>query len=267
MTSKAEYEIDPNDGLPVLRVQAWAARKHRLLTQYIAASSHARGRFPQRTFIDLYCGPGRCLHENGEMTDGSSIAAVKAAGRAPFTSIYIADFLEENADSCKKRLNRIGTSPHVFYGKANETVDQVCSALDNRSLHLAFLDPFSLHALPFSIIESLSAFRKIDILIHFSAMDFVRNYERLLRQNLIDNYIPGAQAAYDTNQSLRSNRKHAFQIWYQRLLDLGFYSSNVEMIRERGKHMYWLIHATRNSTALNIWNDIQARDAQRGFGF
>lgn len=267
MTSKAEYGIDPNDGLPVLKVQSWAARKHRLLTQYITASSYARGSFPRRTFIDLYCGPGRCLHENGEMTDGSPVAAVKAAIKAPFTEIYIADYLEENAEACNKRLERIGVSAHIFQGKAEKTVDQICSELDRSALHLAFLDPFSLHALPFSVIQSLSKFRKIDILIHFSAMDFVRNYKRLLDQNLVDIYIPGAKSAYDLNQSLRSNRRNAFQLWYQRLLDLGFHASNVEMIREKGKHMYWLIHATRNKTALNIWNDIQARDAQRGFGF
>jgi len=192
---------------------------------------------------------------------------VKAAKKAPFTEIYISDFSEENVLSCEKRLRSDGINPIVNFGKAENVVDDILKILDKNALHLAFLDPFSLHALPFSIILRLSELRKIDILVHFSAMDFVRNYERLMDQNLIDNFIPGASAAYNRNRSLRVNRRNAFGIWHQRLLDLEFHASNVEMIKEKGKHMYWLIHATRNKTALDIWNDIQARDSQRGFGF
>ena len=134
--------------------------------------------------------------------------------RDRFTDVYIADFRQENVDSCKNRLNKINVEPRVFCGKAEKIVNDVCSILDKRALHLAFLDPFSLHALPFSIIQSLSTRRKIDILIHFSVMDFARNYARLLDQNLIDTYIPGAQSAYDPSRNLRSNRKNAFQLWY-----------------------------------------------------
>ncbi|MCH6482826.1 three-Cys-motif partner protein TcmP [Pseudoxanthomonas sp. LH2527] len=267
MASKAEYENDPADGLPCLKVQEWAQRKHRLLTQYIEASSQARKSWPRRTYIDLYCGPGRCLNQSGGFSDGSPVAAFKASSRAPFTAMYISDFSRENVGACEARLQCLGVSPDVFVGKAEDTVHEVVKKMDRGALHLAFLDPFSLHALPFSVIDQLSAFRKIDFLIHFSVMDFVRNYEKLLLAGTIDQYIPGASLAYRKNKSLRENRRSAFGIWYQALLAKGYHSSNVEMVRDKGKNMYWLIHATGNQTALNIWNDIQARDSQRGFEF
>lgn len=267
MASKAEYVVDPSDGLPCLKVQGWAERKHRLLTQYIEASSPARSSWPKRTYIDLYCGPGRCFHQNEKFVDGSPVAAFKASARAQFTDVYVSDFYKDNVDACVSRLRSFGADPEAFNGKAQDVVDDVARRMDNRALHLAFLDPFSLHALPFSIIEKLSSFRKIDFLIHFSVMDFVRNYGKLLRDGSINEFIPGASDAYLRSKSLRENRREAFGLWYKALLDRGFYSSNVEMVRDKGKHMYWLVHATKNQTALNIWNDIQARDSQRGFAF
>lgn len=268
MGGKAEYDSDPIDGLPRLKVQDWAERKHRLLTQYIEASSYARKEWPRRTYIDLYCGPGKCVDKNGKVSDGSTLAALRAARIAPFTEVYISDLEVANVEACASRLEQIGCRPTMALAEpASTAVERVASCLNPKALHLAFLDPFSLHALPFSVIDRLTKFNKIDLLIHFSAMDFARNYKRLVREDSIDLYIPGASQNYDERRTLRDNRRRAFALWYQALLDRKFFSSNVEMVKGKGRHMYWLIHATRNKTALGIWNDIQRRDKQKGFDF
>lgn len=268
MSRKPEYDIDPIDGLRRLKVQEWAARKHKLLTDYITASSPARGGWPKRTYIDLYCGPGKCIHLDGSVTDGSPVAAVRASVKASFTEVYISDLDAENVSACAERLSNLGIAPtQALSQPAEQSVISIKNSLDKNALHLAFLDPFSLHALPFSVVARLAEMRKIDLLIHFSAMDFARNYQRLIKEGTIDAFIPGACTDHDPRRNPRDNRRRAFGLWYRALLDRKFFAGKVETVKGNGRQMYWLIHATRNETALKIWNDIQGRDKQRGFGF
>ena len=49
------------------------------------------------------------------------------------------------------------------------------SSFDTSTLHFAFLDPYNLEQLPFSIIEKLASVQRMDMLIHVSVLDLQRN--------------------------------------------------------------------------------------------
>jgi len=46
----------------------------------------------------------------------------------------------------------LGLQPTTFVGAAEQAVQQVASKLDKFALHFAFLDPYNLNDLPFSIL-------------------------------------------------------------------------------------------------------------------
>ena len=85
----AEYVDDPDDGLPVEVVGAWAEEKHARLVAYVHASSAARKKFArsETAYIDLFCGPGRSkIRHKNRLIDGGAVAACRRAHErgAPF---------------------------------------------------------------------------------------------------------------------------------------------------------------------------------------
>ena len=64
--------IDGDDGLPAEEVGVWAKEKHDYLCRYIDISRSTRAKYlgPGKagaTYIDLFCGPGRCkVRDSGE---------------------------------------------------------------------------------------------------------------------------------------------------------------------------------------------------------
>jgi three-Cys-motif partner protein len=85
-----------DDGLVVEKVGSWAVDKLKILTDYVYASGGALSHFarPGTAYIDVFCGPGRCLiRDTTKFIDGSPVAAFKRAleSPGPFTSIGISD--------------------------------------------------------------------------------------------------------------------------------------------------------------------------------
>jgi len=152
--------VDPQDKLVLSEVGEWTLEKHARLRRYIDISRKVRQKFngPGKagaTFIDLYCGPGRSrIAGTDKIIDGSPIVAYEAARTVPFTALHLADVEEANCEAALARIRARGGEAKVYVGPAEETVERVCSALDPHALHFAFLDPFGLGALPFSVITA-----------------------------------------------------------------------------------------------------------------
>jgi hypothetical protein len=53
------------------------------------------------------------------------------------------------------------------------------SAINLYGLHLAFIDPFNLAQLPFSIIERMLRVQRMDMIIHVSLQDLQRNLDNI----------------------------------------------------------------------------------------
>ena len=166
--------IDGDDGLPAEEVGVWAKEKHDYLCRYIDISRSTRAKFlgPGKagaTYIDLFCGPGRCkVRDSSEWIDGGVVAAWKKSqeGNAPFSQVFIGDLDTQRREAAATRLRNLGAPVVEVNGAAVNAVKSVTAQLNAYGLHFAFLDPFDLAALNFDIIVALSALKRIDMLVH-----------------------------------------------------------------------------------------------------
>lgn len=256
------YEEDPTDHLRREIVGEWAREKHRRLQHYIDISRAARRKFGgNSSYIDVYCGPGRA-RINGTDTniDGSAVLAVTEAFRhEPFGAIHIGDSDPINVTACQIRLQHLGVNClSAYVGKAEVTAAQIVQSLLPSGLHLAFLDPYSIDALPFEVIRTLARLPKMDLLIHVSVMDLQRNVRRLMRTGGLARFAPDWERSVDS--TLRNDLAvlAVFRYWRSLLEDLGYQvSDNVERVSgSKNQPLYWLVLAGRNAMADKFWGKI-----------
>ncbi|WP_429040447.1 three-Cys-motif partner protein TcmP [Bradyrhizobium elkanii] len=184
--AKKSVKVDPDDGLIVGEVGPWATEKHERLRKYIDAAGPTRAKYvPPKgwataSYIELYSGAGRSLIDgSNRIIDGSALVAYKAAKSSamPFTDLHLSDLEQVNSDAVAQRIKALGGVAQNYHGPADKIVDRALGALNPHGLHLAFLDPFSLGQLPFSIIEKMLKFRRMDMIIHVSLFDLQRNLD------------------------------------------------------------------------------------------
>ncbi|MFI5020198.1 MAG: three-Cys-motif partner protein TcmP [Alphaproteobacteria bacterium] len=255
-----------DDGLPVSEVGEWTLEKHDRLRRYVDITRAIRKRFVSRagaTYTDLFSGPGRSrIRETGQMIDGSPIVATTKAleGGAPFTKVFIADIEQEHVSAASTRLAARGVLTQTFAGPAEETVRQIVSQLDPYALHFAFLDPFNLDALPFTVIETLAKLKRMDILIHVSAQDLQRN----LRRNMpkeggpLDRAAPGWREVIDPRESDKKIRVRFLDHWLKLIRSLNMApSQGIELVSgSKNQPLYWLVLVSRHPKAGELWEKI-----------
>jgi three-Cys-motif partner protein len=263
-----------DDGLPLDEVGPWAKEKHERLGKYVDICRAVRRKFVQRgnaaTYIDLYCGSGRAkIRDTGEVIDGSPLVAFKAArdGGVPFSEFYVADADEQKCRATRERLSRVGGRPVVEIGPAEQTVTRVAERLSPYGFHFAFLDPNNLEDLPFSVIERLSRFKYMDMLIHVSAQDLQRNLDNyaMAGGGPLDEFAPGWRNAVDLKQTKSATRADVIAYWAARIEALGLpRSKRAPLIRARTKNqrLYWLVLVGRHERAREFWDKVQDLSGQ-----
>jgi three-Cys-motif partner protein len=214
--AKKPIKLDPDDGLIVGEVGPWATEKHDRLWKYIRASRGARAKFLPplgkggASYIELYSGAGRSLITGtSQIIDGSAIVAFKAARDSGhlFSELHLSDIDDQNSSALAERIRALGGAAISYVGDAEIVVDQVMSAINPYGLHFAFLDPFNLGQLPFSIIKRMLRVQRMDMIIHVSLQDLQRNLDEYSRVGgTLDNFAPGRRNAIDTRQSMAALR-------------------------------------------------------------
>jgi len=258
-----------DDGLPISEVGEWAHEKHDRLRRYVDIARGVRKGFlgPDKagaTYIELFSGPGRSrITKTDELIDGSPlVAAMKAReGGAPFSDIFVADLELPYPDAAAKRLSARGFSAKQFIGAAEDTVTRIVPLLNPYGLHFAFMDPFNLDSIPFSIIENLARLKRMDILIHVSVQDLNRNLRLYLKQenSPLDRVAPGWRNAIDERDTDRKLRKKFFDHWLNliRTLDMKP-SQGIEIVTgSRNQPLYWLVLIARHDRAGEFWDKIR----------
>ncbi len=271
--------IDGDDGLPAEDVGAWAKEKHQYLCRYIDISRAVRSGWlgPGKagaTFIDLFCGPGRCqVRGTGEWIDGGAVAAWKMSleGGAPFTQVFIGDLDEQRREASAARLREFGAPVVEVAGSAAHAVQQVVPNLHRYGLHFAFLDPFNLEALDFGIIRTLSTLKRIDILVHMNQMDLQRNLvtNTVSEESAFDVFAPGWRDKVDIARGQQEVRQQVFQYWRGLIASLGVWpSTEMKLIRgTRNQPLYWLLLAAKHELAHKFWAAASDVDGQGKFDF
>ncbi len=265
-----------DDGLPLDEVGPWAKDKHDRLRKYVDISRAARrkwieGSSKSATYVDLFCGTGRALiRDTNEKIDGSPLVAFKSArdGGVPFSDIHIADAAEDKCRAAEQRIRRAGGSATSYVGSAKETAVRVAERLNRYGLHFAFLDPYNLQDLPFSVLEAFSRLKYIDMLIHVSVHDLQRNLDAYAGSNdsPLDQFAPGWREAVDLKQGLAATRASVFAYWASKIEALGLPpAKRAELVSgpTKNQRLYWLVFVSRSEFAKGLWDKIRNLSGQR----
>ena len=269
------YEIDPDDGLKRAVVGAWVHDKHLRLRSYVDITRSVRGKYVNRagaTYIELFSGPGRaCIKGTKEVADGSPLVAwnESVAGKCPFTEVHVCDADSDLLHAAVSRLRHKGAPVFPELGPAHETIDRVISKLNPAALHFAFLDPFNLGAMSFELLRKLTAFRRMDILVHVSAMDLQMNLQSYIdrRESPLDSFAPGWRDNVDVRRSPKLVRMKILEHWRKLLHDAGMQTTRTDELEliagTKNQRLYWLAFAAHHDRALEFWGKIRAAGESR----
>lgn len=267
--------IEGDDGLLADEVGAWAKEKHSYLVRYLDISRAARKKFvgdgkAGAVYFDLFCGTGRSrIRNTKEWIDGGAVAAwkISSEGGVPFTSIYISDLDEGKLRACEARLRKLGAPVHAIHGKAVDAVHGMLKTANPYALHFAFIDPYNLETLDFQIIDALSSLKRIDLLIHLSAMDLQRNLGvNLTNDNsAFDTFAPGWREQVDLNGSQQEIRRRVVEYWREKVAALGVWPSTHQKLitGEKSQPLYWLLLAARHELAHKFWETASNPEGQK----
>jgi len=252
------------DGLPASEVGAWTEEKHERLRKYVDASHAARRQYTNRSYVDLYCGPGRSwISKTGKFIDGSPLVAFGSAAKHgdQFTDIFIADARPDYLAAAEKRLRARDASVRSFPGEAHAVVDEVVKAINPRGLHFAFLDPYNLGALPFTVIQKLASVKRMDLLIHVSAMDLKRDLHNYIRPGGpkdLDDFAPGWRENINPKGRKDVVRQEIFDHWRSLIKKLDTSPNDCIEVVENSKSadLYWLVFVARHPLAHKLWQAI-----------
>jgi three-Cys-motif partner protein len=271
--------IDPDDNLIVDVVGSWAIEKHERLKKYIDASRGARTKFlpPNNdggaSYIELFSGPGRSLiRDTGRIINGSPLVAYNAAraSGASFSDLHFGDIEAANCEAVAARIRASGGVPNIYVGPAYTVVDTVVAALNPYGLHFAFMDPYNLEQLPFSIIERLATIRRMDMLIHVSVQDLQRNLDQYSQPGgVLDKFMPGWRDRVDIKQSIAPLRAALLEYWLTKIRALGTIpAQGIELVAGgRNQRLYWLVFVSAHDLGQKLWEAIRDIRGQTEMGF
>jgi three-Cys-motif partner protein len=249
-------------------------QKHTLLAKMIGGTRRARAKWPDRILIDPFCGPGRIQVKGESFTrDGGTLIAWRQASehQVAFTKVLIGDLDEDRVRACESRLKALGAPVESFVGSAVDTVKQMQKSVPERALCLAYIDPYNLEYLSFSIIEELAKLKKVDFAVHFSTMDMIRNVDMELDPNRarFDDAAPGWREALGNDKLSKGQLPQAFFAYWKELVEKCGFSVSKEMplvTNDQNRPIYRLVFFSRHSFPNEIWEDI-AKSPNREFDF
>ena len=267
--------LDPGDGLPLDDVGAWADEKHARLRRFIDIAHGVRRKFiagPSRTatYVDMFSGAGRArVRDTGEIIDGSPLVAYRAAANSKdlFTEIHLADADATRVNAAAARVRALGGSATIYPGRAQDVAAAIVARLHPHGLHFAFLDPYNLADLPFSVLTELATLKRMDMLVHVSAQDLQRNLRRYIKVETspLDAFAPGWRSAIDERQTDHALRHRILEHWLQRIRSLDMApSAGIELVTaDRNQHLYWLVFISRHQRAAEFWDKIRNASSQK----
>ncbi|MBI5626787.1 MAG: three-Cys-motif partner protein TcmP, partial [Nitrosomonadales bacterium] len=208
------------------------------------------------------------IRGTNEWIDGGVVGAWKTSleGGAPFTGIYISDIDEIKLNACAARLRKLGAPVHSIHASAVDAVQKMMSMVSGYALHFAFIDPYSLEALDFRVISALAQLKRIDLLIHLSAMDLNRNMSVNLtsEDSAFDAFAPGWREVVVTSGAQQESRRRVVEYWREQVKSLGVWPSIDQRLitGEKNQPLYWLLLASRHELAHKFWQTASNPEGQ-----
>jgi three-Cys-motif partner protein len=150
-------------------------------------------------------------------------------------------------------------------------VPRMISLVPKNALCLAYVDPYNLELLSFSVLKQLASLPRIDLAINFCTMDLQRNVDLEFdpKRARFDGTAPGWRDQISIKNSSKSNVKFEFfKYWCELVRGLGFNHSR-EMplvLNDQGHAIYRMVFFARHDLPTRIWDDV-AKGPNRSFDF
>lgn len=266
-----------SDGRLALQIRPHSLRKLKIVEYYLSELSTSmrptdrkskfKG-FEERNYIDLFCGPGRCVvagqMPSGTEVDGSALMALKV--RYPFSAYYFVDIQPKSIEALAHRSVSLGgdAKKRFFTGDCNEKVDEVLKEVSQRySINVALLDSFTI-ACKWSTIEALARCTRMDLIINFpQGMSINRNlhYWAENEDSELDNFFGNRKwrEIYAQSQGIAKRCIRGFlDLYKQGLSRLGYRVNDVREVlitSRHGQKLYYLLFASRNPLGDKFWGN------------
>jgi three-Cys-motif partner protein len=268
-----ELQQPQDDGLYIPEVGQWSSDKHYYLWRYMDAfTTSMRGKWRGLHYIDLFGGAGiERLRQSKSLEWGSPMLAAQT--RFPFTQLHVCEKSRIKFKALKARIDRIKPGTQTLPGDANQKINDIIRQIPEKTLSLAFLDPYGLH-LELETLKKLSDIRA-DLIIFFpDHLDALRNWEKHYLQHSDSNLDrclgPGADWRSMFDAAPPDSRAEVLRTLYvQRIGSLGYTEFEYRRMYAKGHPLYVLIFCSRNPFAAKLWrriSDIES-DNQRTLPF
>lgn len=266
-------KVQTDDGLPTRETGSWSFNKLWWWNRYIEITTRAmvgKPHWSELVYVDLFAGPGICeSRTDHQRFPGSPLIAALAPKQ--FGRLLLCEADRELANACESRLARFGADARatVFHGDCNERIADICAAIPDRALTLAFIDPTGLHA-GFETVRTLTENRRVDLFILFADnMDIVRNVDLYAGQgeSKLDRVLgPGC----DWRSAWRNLDNHSpsrvarlfVDLYKQQLADrLGYiYSADEPIKNSKNTPIYRLFYASKSELGLDFWQKTASKE-------
>lgn len=228
--------------------------KHAVLQHYLEAWFPILARYHDRlVYLDGFAGPGR--YSKGE--DGSPIIALKVAAnhRAQLRSKLVFVFVEEDeARATWLRDHEIPAltlpanfEPRVYHEQFEPILRRTLDEIDSRGLQMAptfaFIDPFGISGLPFSLIKRLLSRQRCEVFITFMT-SAVQRFVTLLPEHV--NALIGDPDAAAAIAASRDRVVTARVLYERSLRGVARFVRFFQMSDTNHQPIYDLFFATKN---------------------
>lgn len=255
-----------SDELPIMCVGNWATDKYyyfeRYLDIFVRAMTKSWG--GNINYLDLFCGPGRCLlRETGEEIDGSPLIALKYK----FAKYIFVDIEKENIKTLRQRCKSRTYFDRVEFisGDCNKEIETIRKLIPKYSLSLALIDPFGLD-FNFSCYQKLTRDRKVDLIINFPLGTAIKRNFSKSGPGKLNAFLGGK----DWKKPVINNPTMHFINYFKKNLEkIGYkipreceLSEDVLIKTIRKKvPLYYLLLASKNPLGATFWKKIRKYDS------
>jgi len=254
--------ITGSDGGVMLKVGPWAKGKLFYIKRYCEIfNAGMKNKWPTRTYIDLFAGPGRCsIKETKEEIDGSPIIALSC--RVPFTHYFFNEIESVAMKSLQTRAKGFDSVNISYFTKdCNKVIDELIEKLPSGSLDFCFIDPFNWQ-ISFDSIRRLTKGRQMDLAVtfHVGGMKRVANKPP---KDLLD-FFPSSSWQQEYKEARKMRRpagRVLLDAYEQGLKELGYGDIKDYVLETNSKHvpLYHLIFASKNPKGAEFWDKIAGR--------
>ena len=251
-----------SDGKLAIKIGPWAKDKLFYIKNICDIFNMGmKNKWPTRTYIDLFAGPGICIvEETGEEIPGSPLIALRC--KLPFTHYFFNDLNADLIESLESRAAYCKfANVECFSKDCNSVVDDLLQKLPTNSLDFCFIDPLN-WGISFNSIRKLTENRRMDLAItfHIGAMKRVAHNPP---QDLIDFFPdPNWQQDYKMARARGKSVGRVLLDAYEKGLSSIGYREMRDYILEKNERnvpLYHLIFASKHPRGADFWDKIAGR--------